>query len=145
MIHSIHIQLCMIFCWLFIWSCITVSFYWRKVFSSVQLNIHMLLRPLQWYLCILDTLRPFINVLIIKVNLYFNVPFMTLNVWIMRMSLCSSDWLTSYTVYTVSIYERNDCVKRENGWSWSPCLWSFWGIILLHLQVLNVLILHYIT
>ena len=44
----------------------------------------------------------FISVLIIKVNLYVKVPFVTINtsVWIMQVSLFSSAKLTSFTVAT---------------------------------------------
>ena len=42
----------------YIWSCVTVSFYWRKLFSC-QLSVEY---PwCRWYLCIMDTLRPFIS------------------------------------------------------------------------------------
>ena len=80
----------------------------------------MLLRVVQWNPCIMDTLEAFISVPIIQFNLHTKAPFVTItmcvdyaDVLILRvlfnMFLCISVWL-------------NDCLNRDNVWSWSPCL-----------------------
>ena len=45
--------------------------YWRKLFSSSQLTIHDVAEAyamVPWHLCVMDTLRPLISVLNIKVS-----------------------------------------------------------------------------
>ena len=70
-IHGIYIQLCMIIILLIVtfevpllWAIYTGESYSHQV----SLIFMMLLKPVQWYLCVMGTLRPFISVLIIKVS-----------------------------------------------------------------------------
>ena len=122
------------YAWYFIDCSFEVVLIWASTGKSYSHQFSwismMLLIPVQWYLCILDTLMAFISVLIIKVNLYVKIPFVTINksVWIMQVSLFSSAQLTGFTVATQYLsIEWNDCVNRDNGWSWFPWLWSFCG------------------
>ena len=68
-IHSIHIQLCMIFLLIVtledVLLCFSIGDSNSHQFSLISI---MLLGAVQWNLCIMDTLEPFISVLIIKIS-----------------------------------------------------------------------------
>ena len=74
--------LCLVDC--YILSCVAVSFYWEKPFSSVQLNIHYVAESCAvettYYICI-GTIHKYLDyqvVLIIQFSLYTKAPSVTI-------------------------------------------------------------------
>ena len=57
---------------------VAVCFYWRKLSSSVQLNIHYVAESCAVESMYMDALEPFISVLIIKLSLHAKAPFVTI-------------------------------------------------------------------
>ena len=109
----------------------------------------ILLWPVQWYLCILDTLRPFISVLIIKVNLYVKVLFMTINECVDYANV-KSLIKRFHCSYTVSIHRMKWlCQGRQrlvlvsmSVITWGYCSSAFAGTACTYFILHNINALH---
>ena len=70
----------------------------------------------------MDTLEAFINVQIIQFSLHAKAPFVTITKcvdYIMQVSLFLS---VLFNMFHCKSVELNDCLNRDNVWSWSLCL-----------------------
>ena len=77
----------------------------------------MILKAVQWNLCITDTLKPFISILIIKVSWLFSLVYM-LKHHLCRLCRCLYFQVSRLTCFDHCIpVEFNDCLNRDKGWS----------------------------
>ena len=106
--------------------CGAVCFYWRKLFSSVQLNIHdvaesCVVEPMYYgHIGTTHKCPHYQVLLIIQFNLHAKAPFVTI-------TKCISVDYAGVLILRVHInmfhcisVELNNHLNRDKGWSWSP-------------------------
>ena len=80
----------------------------------------MLQRVVQRNPCIMDTLEAFISVLIIQFCLHTKAPFVSITKCVDYAGVLIFSVL--FNMFLCISVELNDCLNRDNVWSWSLCL-----------------------